>query len=101
VKAVLSTYECFDIVKKFGPHLHHLACFCKSFGKVFSNSIAISLMYKNTIFQIIFKFERFSPSLFKCFSFGQIKVPPEKVLPLVVKRVFANTIVLIWKMKSF
>jgi hypothetical protein len=37
----------------------------------------------------IFKFWKILPC-FKCFSFGYIKAPPEEVLPLAVKRVFAN-----------
>jgi hypothetical protein len=43
----------------FGPHLHHLAYFCKSFGKVFSNSFAISQCYM--ISKSIFKFLKNSP----------------------------------------
>jgi hypothetical protein len=56
MKAVLSIYECFDIVNILDHILHHLACFCKSFGKVFSNTFAISQWYKNMISKSIFKF---------------------------------------------
>jgi hypothetical protein len=36
--------------------LHHLTCFCKSFGKVFSNYFAISQWYKNMISKGILMF---------------------------------------------
>jgi hypothetical protein len=61
MKAVLNIYGCFDLVKHFGPRLHHLACFCKSFGKVFLNSFANSQWYKNMILKNIFKFLKILP----------------------------------------
>jgi hypothetical protein len=42
--------------------LHHLAYFCKSFGKVFSTSFANSQRYKDMISKRHFQdFEKFSP----------------------------------------
>jgi hypothetical protein len=53
-------------------------------------------IFSKSLFKAFSSFSKFSP-FFKCFSFGSIKAPPEEVLPLAVKRVFANAIVV----KSF
>jgi hypothetical protein len=60
--------DCFLLFNIFGPHLHHLLVFCKSFGKIFSKSFANSQRYRNMISRSIFKIWNSSPC-FKCFSF--------------------------------
>jgi hypothetical protein len=57
-----AVYNTFLIVSTdFGPHLHHLFCFCKFFWKIFSKSFANSQRHINKIVRSIFKILKFLP----------------------------------------
>jgi hypothetical protein len=73
--------------------MHNLAYFCKSFGKVFSNSFANSQRYKNMISKRHFQDFANSPPVSNAFPLIKQKAPPEEVLPLAVKRVFATEMI--------
>jgi hypothetical protein len=59
----ISKYACLiSSSLTFWTHLHHLACFCKSFEKIFSNTFVNSQWNKNMISKSIFQdFENYLP----------------------------------------
>jgi hypothetical protein len=89
LRVFLSIHGCFLLVWHFGPHLHHLDCFCKSFGKIFSNSFANIQWYKNMISKGIFKFLKILP-MFQMLFLWLNKSSPWRNSPLSYQEGFCN-----------
>ena len=69
--------------------MHHLVCFCKYFGNVFSNSFANSQWYKNMIWKAFFKILKVLP-LFQMLFLWLNKSSPWRSSPLSCQGGFCN-----------